>query len=80
MKTLYLDLSSGISGDMLVGALLDLGVDAGQLERQLQKLSLAGYRLQVTRAKKASLAGVKFDVHLGVSLVSGVRLAGFRSY
>ncbi|MGA2867040.1 MAG: nickel pincer cofactor biosynthesis protein LarC [Verrucomicrobiota bacterium] len=64
MKTLYLDLSSGISGDMLVGALLDLGADAAQLERQLQKLPLAGYRLQVTRAKKASLAGVKFDVHL----------------
>ncbi len=61
MKTLYLDLSSGISGDMLVGALLDLGVDAGQWERQLRHLPLEGYHLHVTRAQKAGIAGVKFE-------------------
>ena len=64
MKTLYLDLSSGISGDMLVGALLDLGADASQLELKLQDLRLEGYHLHIWRGHKAGIAGVKFDVHL----------------
>jgi len=64
MKTLYLDLFSGISGDMFIGALLDLGLDAGQLERELKKLPVAGYHLHVVRQQKGRIAGVKFDVHL----------------
>ena len=64
MKTLYLDLSSGISGDMFIAALIDLGVDARQLEQELGKLRLEGYHLHIKRAHKASLEGVKFDVHL----------------
>jgi len=64
MKTLYLDLFSGISGDMFIGALLDLGVDARKLERELKKLKLAGYHLHVTRRQKSGIAGMKFDVHL----------------
>jgi hypothetical protein len=64
MKTLYLDLGSGISGDMFIAALIDLGVDARQLEQELQKLRLEGYHLHVTRGRKASLEGVKFDVHV----------------
>ena len=64
MKTLYLDLFSGISGDMFIGALIDLGVDARQLEQELKKLGLDGYHLHVARGRKASLEGVKFDVHL----------------
>jgi len=64
VKTLYLDLSSGISGDMFIAALIDLGVDARQLEQALGKLRLEGYHLHVKRGHKASLEGVKFDVHL----------------
>jgi len=64
MKTLYLDLSSGLSGDMFIAALIDLGVDAGQLERELKKLRLDEYHLHVSRGRKASIEGVKFDVHL----------------
>ena len=64
MKTLYLDLSSGISGDMFIAALIDLGVDARRLELELGKLRLDGYHLHVQRARKASLEGVKFEVHL----------------
>jgi pyridinium-3,5-bisthiocarboxylic acid mononucleotide nickel chelatase len=64
MKTLYLDLSSGISGDMFVAALIDLGVEASQLEQVLGKLPLDGYHLHVKRGHKGSLEGVKFDVHL----------------
>lgn len=64
MKTLYLDLFSGISGDMFIGALVDLGVDPATLERELGKLGLYEYHLHFTRSHKGSIAGVKFDVHL----------------
>ncbi len=64
MKTLYLDIFSGISGDMFIGALIDLGVDTHQLERELGKLKLDGYHLHVARQHKSAIEGVKFDVHL----------------
>src|SRR5580693_3495470 len=64
MKILYLDLISGIAGDMFIAALLDLGVDARRLERELKKLKLDGYHLHISRQQKSSIAGVKFDVHL----------------
>jgi pyridinium-3,5-bisthiocarboxylic acid mononucleotide nickel chelatase len=64
MKTLYLDIFSGISGDMFIGALIDLGVDAHNLERGLKKLKLDGYHLHISRQHKSAIEGVKFDVHL----------------
>src|SRR6266487_447822 len=64
MKTLYLDIFSGISGDMFIGALIDLGVDAHRFERELKKLKLDGYHLHFARKQKSGIAGVKFDVHL----------------
>lgn len=64
MRTLYLDIFSGISGDMFIGALLDLGVDPLKLERELKKLKLDGYHLHVGRQERQGISGVKFDVHL----------------
>ena len=64
MPILYLDLFSGISGDMLIGALLDLGVAGTTLERGLQRLRLDGYHLHMARRQKSGIEGVKFDVHL----------------
>ena len=64
MKTLYLDIFSGISGDMFLGAMIDLGVDTPALEAELAKLNLDGYQLHVSRKSKANIEGVKFDVHL----------------
>jgi uncharacterized protein (TIGR00299 family) protein len=64
MKTLYLDLFSGIAGDMFVGALIDLGVDFKKLEGELKKLKLSGYRLEVTRGNQSGIAGTKFNVVL----------------
>jgi len=63
MKTLYLEIFSGISGDMFIGAMIDLGVDAHALEHELEKLKVGGYHLHVARGHKASIEGVKFDVH-----------------
>jgi pyridinium-3,5-bisthiocarboxylic acid mononucleotide nickel chelatase len=64
MKTLYLDIFSGISGDMFIGALLDLGIDAHQFDHELEKLRLDGYHLHVSRDQKSGIAGIKFDVHV----------------
>lgn len=61
---LHLDIFSGISGDMFIGALLDLGVEFRELDRELRKLRLGGYHLHAARRHKASIEGVKFDVHL----------------
>jgi hypothetical protein len=64
MKTLYLDLFSGISGDMFIGALLDLGVPVAELEQGLARLGLGGFRLQASRQQRGGIAGIKFDVRL----------------
>jgi uncharacterized protein (TIGR00299 family) protein len=64
MNTLYLDVFSGISGDMFVGAMLDLGADFKELENQLRSLNVQGYHVHARRAQKAGIDGVKFDVHL----------------
>ncbi|HEU4401371.1 MAG TPA: nickel pincer cofactor biosynthesis protein LarC [Candidatus Polarisedimenticolia bacterium] len=64
MRGLYLDCFSGISGDMLLGALVDLGVEAGYLRAQLRKLPLGGYAVASSRVTRARLAGTKIDVRM----------------
>jgi uncharacterized protein (TIGR00299 family) protein len=65
MRTLFLDCFSGISGDMAVGALCDLGVDQEMLRSELGKLSLGGeFHIQFTRQDRCGIEGTKFDVHL----------------
>ena len=64
MKTLYLDIFSGISGDMFIGAMLDLGIDAHEFEHELEKLGLSEYHLHVSRQERGAIAGTKFDVHV----------------
>lgn len=63
-RFLYLDCSSGISGDMTVGALLDLGADREVLERALESLGVGGYHLHFGRKKKCGIDAFDFDVHL----------------
>jgi hypothetical protein len=65
MKTLYLDIFSGISGDMFMGAMLDLGVDLDALTRELEKLGLEGYHLHASRERRSQIEGARFQVHMG---------------
>lgn len=51
-KILYFDCASGISGDMTLGALLDLGADAGQFMEELKKLPLHGYEIKIGETQK----------------------------
>lgn len=68
-KTLYLDCQAGIAGDMLVAALLDLGGKPAleRLTQMLEKLSLEGFSVAVTRVKKAGIDCCDFDVKLDVA-------------
>lgn len=63
-RTLYLECSSGISGDMTVGALLDLGADADALKEALKSLPVDGFDVQISRVKKAGLDMCDFAVLL----------------
>lgn len=63
-KSLYLECGSGISGDMTVAALLDLGADQEVLEKALASLQLSGYKTAVTRVKKSGLDACDFNVIL----------------
>jgi uncharacterized protein (TIGR00299 family) protein len=64
MKIAYFDCFAGISGDMTVSALIDLGVDPDWLAGELGKLPLVGYRLEVGRVDKCGLQAVQFSVIL----------------
>ncbi|WP_419041078.1 nickel pincer cofactor biosynthesis protein LarC [Parolsenella catena] len=63
-KTLYLDCSSGISGDMTVAALLDLGASEQRLRETLSSLPAHGFDVAVTRVRKSGLDACDFDVRL----------------
>src|SRR5262245_55714199 len=63
-KTLYLDCFAGASGDMLVGAMLDCGLNFELLRRELLKLGVEGYELSLRRVDRSGISSAKFDVHL----------------
>jgi pyridinium-3,5-bisthiocarboxylic acid mononucleotide nickel chelatase len=67
MRILYLDCFSGISGDMTVGALTDLGITPSTFEWELSKLELGDCHLHFERQTRAGISGVKFDVHSGAT-------------
>ena len=64
MKILYYDCFAGISGDMNLGAMIDLGVSAEYLTGELQKLKLDGYEIRVSEQKRKGITGIQVDVLL----------------
>ena len=64
MKQLYLECYAGISGDMTVAALLDLGADEQVLNRAIKSLPLEGFQVKISRVKKAGVDACDFDVVL----------------
>ena len=63
-KTLYLECYSGISGDMTVAALLDLGADRAVLDRVLKSLKVSGFETKISRVVKSGIDACDFDVVL----------------
>jgi uncharacterized protein (TIGR00299 family) protein len=62
MKILYLDTFAGISGDMFLGLMFDLGVEEEYVSAELNKLDLSGYRLSVRKEKRCGIAGSYVDI------------------
>lgn len=63
-RKLYLECYAGISGDMFVASLIDLGVEPQYLIDELKKLNLKGYEIKIGRTKKMTLDACDFDVIL----------------
>lgn len=55
MRALYFDCFSGVSGDMMLGALLDLGIDERRFLDELSKLNLSGYDIVIEKKVKDSI-------------------------
>lgn len=62
MLTALLDIFTGISGDMTIGALIAAGADFDNLKNEINKLGLKGFELKVSHVKRSAIDAVKFDV------------------
>ncbi|MEW5767978.1 MAG: nickel pincer cofactor biosynthesis protein LarC [bacterium] len=68
MKIAYLDCFSGISGDMLLGALLDAGLELDALKEDLHRLPLTGYNISTSKVERQHLVGTKVVVETATRL------------
>ena len=62
-RLLYFDCFSGISGDMILGALIDAGLPVDELKRALGSLAMSGCHVHTTRVLRAGVSATKFTVH-----------------
>lgn len=62
MKDLYLDMYSGVSGDMLLGLLIDLGLDPAELERGLSGLSVGKFGILVHKERRGAIGGTRVEL------------------
>ena len=81
MKILFYDCFAGISGDMNLGAMIDLGVDPEYLRKELRKIEIGSYEIQVKRDQRRGIFGTKVDVILSSGEgVSSAHSHGHRSF
>ena len=64
MKVAYFDCFSGISGDMILGALVDAGLDIRELESELGKLKISGYKVRAEKTARKGISGTKVSVNI----------------
>ncbi len=63
MKTVYFDCFAGISGDMVIGALIDAGVNSAFIEKTAESLGLTGFEISTEKILKNGISGTSFKVH-----------------
>jgi pyridinium-3,5-bisthiocarboxylic acid mononucleotide nickel chelatase len=78
VRIAYFDCFSGISGDMVLGALVDAGADLGQIEAELRKLRLEGWSISAEKVKRGAIFATHVKVesseghhHRGLSIILG---------
>ena len=79
MRAAYFDCFAGVSGDMIIGAQLDLGVDLESLKQQLSSLGLDGYQIKSRRVERSGISAAKFDVEVNQAAQPARSLADIRS-
>lgn len=62
MRTLYFDCFSGASGNMILGALIAAGVDRDELTREIAKLNIPEFRLEISEADRSGIKAIHVDV------------------
>ena len=62
MKIAYFDCFSGVCGSMIIGSLIDAGLDPGWLEKELSRLPVSGYRLTAQKTERKGISGTEFHV------------------
>jgi uncharacterized protein (TIGR00299 family) protein len=65
MKIAYFDCFSGISGDMVLGALLHAGCELASLEAELRRLSLTGWKISAEKVRRGALMATRVKVEAG---------------
>jgi len=62
MNTLYLDIFSGISGDMFLGAMIDIGINVGELNKAISKLNIGDVKIEPKKINSSGISAIKVDV------------------
>ena len=79
MRAVYFDCFAGVSGDMIIGAQLDLGVDLESLKQQVSSIGLDGYQIKNRRVERSGISASKFDVEVNHAAQPARTLADIRS-
>src|SRR5262245_27725386 len=80
MRAVYFDCFAGLSGDMIIGAQLDLGLDFESLNQQLLSLGLDGYKINSRRVIRSGIVSTKFDVEVDEKSQPARTIGDIRSF
>ncbi len=64
MRTLYFDCFAGASGNMILGALIDAGLEPERLVKEIEKLGFDGYEIEITKVDRSGISSTHVDVRV----------------